>query len=218
MDPDRRAAVDALAASVRALTVSVVGTEAGAGELAAVRAGLDALTARLAAVPRPAGQRPSADRTPDGGQVPTGEAAFDPVTGAGSPVSPPLRVTRADHAATGTTRLTAVHEGAPGAAHGGVLAALMETMTGQAVITADRVRLVTRLQLRYRGPVPLHRELVLASRAGQAEPTRWQVSGTLATADDPDTVLVESTGTVLELRPDQLARHAAVTAGDTVRR
>ncbi|MCW2583106.1 MAG: hypothetical protein JWQ53_1896, partial [Klenkia sp.] len=152
------------------------------------------------------------DLLPDGGPAPTGTSAFDPATGSGSPVAPPLTVTRTHHAATGTCRLDAVQQGAPGAVHGGVLALLLETMTGQAVLGAEEPRLVSKLAIAFRGPVPQDTDLVLQARVETAEETRWRVRTTLATAADPGTVLTECQGTVLQLRPDQLARHRALRA------
>jgi acyl-coenzyme A thioesterase PaaI-like protein len=96
--------------------------------------------------------------------------------------------------------------------HGGVLALLLETMTGQAVLGDDQPRLVSKLAIAYRGPVPQDADLVLEARVTSAEDTRWRVTTTLATAADPATVLTECQGTVLQLRPDQLARHRALQA------
>ena len=208
----RRDAVDRLGAATRRLRSAVVGTEAPDDVLADVVAQLDALTDLLAAHPRAAGEPPSADRRDDGGLAPTGASAFDPATGSGSPVAPPLTVTRAHHAATGTCRLGAVQQGAPSAVHGGVLALLLETMTGQAVLGDDQPRLVSKLAIAYRGPVPQDADLVLEARVTSAEDTRWRVTTTLATAAEPGTVLTECQGTVLQLRPDQLARHRALQA------
>ncbi len=213
---DRPPPARRLADAARALSVAVVSTEAPAELLAEVADALEALAAGLTAHARPAGSPASLD----GATLSAGDRVHDPVTGWANPVAAPLTITRFAGRATGSVRLGPVHQGAPGAAHGGVLAGLLETMTGHAAGLGDRVRLVSRVAVRFRGPVPLGEDLQLRSEATAVSPTRWDVEAVLVRAVDPDTVLAESTGTVLELRPDQLEQHRVLLAGpgDTVRR
>ncbi|MDX3309741.1 hypothetical protein P1S61_11670 [Streptomyces sp. ME08-AFT2] len=55
---------------------------------------------------------------------------YGPVTGAGSPLAPPMRVTPADGGFVGRCDLGIAHEGPPGYVHGGVSAMLLDELMG----------------------------------------------------------------------------------------
>ncbi|GGW59745.1 hypothetical protein GCM10010320_45770 [Streptomyces caelestis] len=53
-----------------------------------------------------------------------------PVTGAGSPLAPPMRVAPTDGGFMGRCDLGIAHEGPPGYGHGGVSAMLLDELMG----------------------------------------------------------------------------------------
>lgn len=58
------------------------------------------------------------------------------------------------------------HQGYPGVAHGGIIAALLDEAAGRTVMIADRNRFMFtgKLEIRYRQPVPIGTPLTLAGR------------------------------------------------------
>jgi hypothetical protein len=76
-----------LAVALRRLLDAAVLTEAGADELRAVSADVDALTARLAEASRTAMPLPDADG------VRRGYRPYSPVVGTANPIAPPMTVT-----------------------------------------------------------------------------------------------------------------------------
>lgn len=63
-----------------------------------------------------------------------------------------------------------------------------------------------RLDTHYRGPVPLYTPLRLTAAITAVDGRRVTAIGTLATADDPVTPLVEATGVFVGLRSEQVRR------------
>lgn len=80
---------------------------------------------------------------------------YSPVTGAGSPLAPPMRVTAGDGGLVGQCLLGIAHEGPPGYRHGGISAMLLDELTGWACGAAGRPGMTVSLQMRYHHPVPL---------------------------------------------------------------
>ncbi|MFD7257999.1 hypothetical protein [Streptomyces sp. NPDC059874] len=61
---------------------------------------------------------------------PGGVRMYNPVTGAGSPLAPPMHVTPVAGGVTGRFRLGIAHEGPPGYGHGGISAMLLDELMG----------------------------------------------------------------------------------------
>jgi len=79
-----------------------------------------------------------------------------------------LRVTTGEGLqVTGACTLTELHQGAPGLAHGGILAAAFDEVTGYLAPLLRRPAVTGRLEVDYRLPVPLG-ELRLAARCTAA--------------------------------------------------
>lgn len=147
----REAVTGALADSVRDLLDATIRTTVDDAEITAVRAELDALTARLRAaeLPGPAGVRYNRE----GRSWSWGNA----VIGQRNAIAPPLVIVHADDAETAHAEVTlgAAYEGPPGMVHGGVSALLMDQVMGETASQFKRLTMTGTLTLRYLRPLPL---------------------------------------------------------------
>jgi acyl-coenzyme A thioesterase PaaI-like protein len=193
----QRQAIDELGEALRDLVQHASATEAPVDELLKVAAQIRDATVPLAQHPRGREQVPSAD------DLLAGVRMYNPVTGTGSGLAPPLRIELVDGVVVGTCTLGPAFEGPPMYAHGGVSALLMDQMLGYATSASGRPGLTVALVNRYRAPVPLQTPLRLTARVTAMEGRKVTAEGIIATAAAPDTALVEATGTFVALRPEQ---------------
>ena len=197
---ERRAAIDDLGAALRILVERSVATEASADDLRRVAAQVRAATLPLGEQVRRRDQLPSADDLLGGVRL------YNPVTGAGSAMAPPLRIETVDSTVVGTCTLGLAYEGPPMYVHGGFSALLMDQMLGYAITAAGNPGMTVNLVTQYRAPVPLQTPLRLTAQIAEVEGRKVTARGTIATAADPGVILVEATGVFVALRPDQARR------------
>jgi acyl-coenzyme A thioesterase PaaI-like protein len=197
---DRRRAIAELGEAHRDLVQQAVASEVPADELRRVAALTRAATEPLAASTRLRAQMPRADDLIGGIRM------YNPVTGAGSPLSPPLRIEIVDGVVVGTCELGLAFEGPPMFAHGGVSAMLLDQMLGYAASAAGSPGLTVELVTRYRKPVPLQTPLRLTAAATEFNERGVVAEGVIATADEPDKPLVEGRASFYSLRPEQAMR------------
>ena len=197
---DRRAAVAELGAELRALADLVTRTEAGAGVLRdsarRLREVAPALRGRIRSIAKPA----SVD------DLMAGVRMFNPVTGTGNPIAPPVRIEIGADGAEGWCTLGHAYEGPPMYGHGGVSAMLIDQLLGHAAAAAGHPGVTTDLSVRYRRPVPLDVPLRVWGRVIEADGRRVLAVGGITTAAEPDVALVEAEGRFARLRPDQAGR------------
>ncbi len=196
----RRAAIVELGDAVRALVEQVACTEAPEEDLRRAAAAIRAAGARLAEPARGLAQIPSADDLLGGVRM------YNPVTGSGSGIAPPLRIELVDGAVVGTCTLGIAYEGPPMCAHGGVSALLMDQILGYAASASGHPGMTVRLDTSYRAPVPLRTPLRLTAEVAEVHGRRIVVRGAIATAAEPDTPLVEAVGTFVGLRAEQASQ------------
>ncbi|MBB3085074.1 PaaI family thioesterase [Geodermatophilus sabuli] len=187
-DSDLMAAVGELGSALRELVDASVRTTVPAAVLRAAAAEARAATARLAAGRRPPTQLPSLDDPLVFRRV------YNPVSGVGSAIAPPLSISRTADGVAAEATLGLAYEGPPGYVHGGVSSLLMDQLLGSAAIAAGLWGMTVRLELDYRGPVPLSTPLQLRSRVVEAAGRKCVVTGEIATAADPERVLVAARG------------------------
>lgn len=195
---DRREAIAELGEALRTVIEQTTDTEAPAAALRECAALLQAATTPLSPHARGRAAMPSAD------DLVAGIRMYNPVTGAGSALAPPLRIELIDGVAVGTCTLGPAYEGPPTYVHGGISALLLDQMLGYAASAAGRPGLTAALDIRYRAPVPLHAPLRLEARVIETGGRSSTVTGEIATADNPHTLLVRATATFVTLRPEQL--------------
>jgi acyl-coenzyme A thioesterase PaaI-like protein len=203
-DVELMAAVTELGSALRALVDASVRTTLPAADLREAAAGTRALADRLASCTRPVEQLPELD------DVLTFRRVYNPVSGVGSALAPPLELRLADPArpaagTIGTLSLGQAYEGPPGYAHGGMSALLLDQLLGATAIAAGLWGMTVRLETDYRRPVPLRTPLELRARVVEDAGRRTVVHGTIAAAADPGTVLVEGRGVFVMPRAERLA-------------
>lgn len=202
-DHDLMAAVTDLGDALRGLVDASVTTAVDAGELRAAAAAARELTARLAARRRPRGQLSPLDHLGEFRQV------YNMVSGVGSALAPPLDVRVVEGGVVAETSFGAAYEGPPGYLHGGMSGLVMDQVLGAATIRAGLWGMTVRLELDYRGPVPLCTPVLLTGRVTEAAGRRSVVTGTIALAEDPARPLVEARGVFVAPRPETTASYFA---------
>ncbi|MGW1787188.1 PaaI family thioesterase [Streptomyces sp. NPDC002143] len=192
-----RAAIAALGHELRSLVDATVRTAASPDTLHRVADGVRTLTRQLTGRRRARAEIPSVDEFPGGVRM------YSPVTGAGSPLAPPVHVTPADGGVAGTCVLGIAHEGPPGYGHGGMSAMLLDELMGWACAAAGMPGMTISLQMRYHRPVPLQTPLRVYAKVTEVEDRKISVCGTITTAEDLSTVLVAADGVFVSPDPDR---------------
>ncbi|WP_100499943.1 PaaI family thioesterase [Geodermatophilus chilensis] len=205
-DADLMAAVTELGTALRELVDASVLTTVPADQLRAAAADARAVTARLAAAQRPATQLPVLDDPLVFRRV------YNPVSGVGSALAPPVRIRPVDGGVVGEALLGPAYEGPPGYVHGGMSSLLMDQLLGSAAIAAGLWGMTVRLEVDYRQPVPLSTPLTMQAQVTEAAGRKCVVTGTIATAAAPDRTLVEARGVFVMPREE---RHADYFGGIT---
>jgi hypothetical protein len=204
-DADLMAAVTELGAAVRDLIGTTVTTTVGAGEIRAAAELVRATTPLLAASRRPASQLPALDDPTSGRRV------YNPVSGIGSPLAPPLSIRRVEGGRLGEVAAEATlgvaYEGPPSYLHGGMSALLMDQLLGSAAGAAGLWGMTARLELDYRRPVPLETPLVLRAAVTENAGRKTVLTGTIATAAAPENTLVQACGIFVQPRPELAAAY-----------
>jgi hypothetical protein len=196
----RRAAIAELGDALRELVGQASATEVPEDVLRQVAAQV-----RQAAIPLSRRTRTRAE-LPGADDLLGGFRMYNPVTGSGSALAPPLHIEVAGNTVVGTCTLGLAFEGPPSFAHGGVSAMLLDQLLGYATSAAGHPGMTVKLETWYRAPVPLQTQLRLTAEVSEVKGRRVTARGMIATAAEPDTVLVEASGTFTGLRADQAAR------------
>jgi len=200
-DAELLAAVTELGTALRELVDASVTTTVDAAELRAAAASARSVTERLAVRRRARDQLPVLDDPVEFRRV------FNPVSGQGSPIAPPLTIRRGAGGLVAEATLGLAYEGPPSYVHGGVSALLMDQLLGSAAISAGLWGMTARLELDYRRPVPLEAPLLLRAAVTENAGRKVVVTGTIALAQAPDQPLVEARGVFVTPRPERSAEY-----------
>ena len=195
------AAVTELGSALRELVGTSVTTTVPAAELRAAAATAREVTARLAASRRRRDQLPALDDPVRFRRV------YNPVSGVGSPLAPPLAIRRVEGGVVAEAALGLPYEGPPSYVHGGMSALLMDQLLGSAAIAAGLWGMTARLELDYRRPVPLETPLLLRAAVTETAGRKVVIAGTIALAAAPDQALVEARGVFVTPRAEQSAEY-----------
>jgi acyl-coenzyme A thioesterase PaaI-like protein len=195
------AAVTELGSALRELVEASVATTVDAADLRTVAADARAATARLSARRRTRDQLPALDDPVQFRRV------FNPVSGVGSALAPPLTFRRADGGVVAEATLGLPYEGPPSYVHGGISALLMDQLLGSAAIAAGLWGMTVHLALDYRRPVPLETPLLLRAAVTENAGRKVVVTGTIALAEAPEQTLVEARGVFVTPRPERSAEY-----------
>jgi uncharacterized protein (TIGR00369 family) len=111
-----------------------------------------------------------------------------------------LRMWRVGDEVHGEVTLPPVLEGAPGIAHGGITAAVLDDVLGtQAMLGAETMSVTVHLEVDYYRPVRLGRRLTLRGRTIQIDGRKVSVAAEL---HDDDGLLAEGRGLFLCVPPE----------------
>jgi len=184
-----RTVYGALADSVRELIDATIRTEVDADEVAAVKAEIDAATARL---------RSRQCDGPFGVRFTTGGARLawgNPVIGIRNPIAPPLKIERDAEGGVFTDfHLGAAYEGPPGHVHGGISALVLDHVLGEVAANEETPRFTGTITLRYLRPTRLG-ELHAEARITRTDGFKAYAAGHLA---DDEGITVEAEGIFIQ--------------------
>jgi acyl-coenzyme A thioesterase PaaI-like protein len=186
-----RAVYEPLTESVRQLIDATIRTEADADTVAAVKADIDAATARLrsAQIDGPFGVR----YTTGGDRMAWG----NPVIGVRNPIAPPVQIHHGSDGGVFTDfSLGAAYEGPPGHVHGGVAALVLDHVLGEVAANAASPRFTGTITLRYLRTTRLGR-LHAEARITRTDGVKAFASGHLA---DDEGITVEAEGVFIQPR------------------
>ncbi|MCU1606970.1 MAG: thioesterase superfamily protein [Modestobacter sp.] len=199
-DADRAellAAVTDLGTALRELVDAAVTTTVDAASLRAAATAAREVTVGLATRRRAQRQLPALDDPIRFFRV------YNPVSGVGSPLAPPLDIRADEQGVSGEVTLGLAYEGPPGYVHGGVSALLMDQLLGAATIAVGLWGMTVHLELDYQGPLPLGTPLVLRARVIEEAGRKSVVTGTIAATADPGRTLVSARGVFVAPRPER---------------
>jgi acyl-coenzyme A thioesterase PaaI-like protein len=184
--------------AVRRLMDAVVLTTANDDDLAVAVKEIDALAARLEAL----GLRESM-RLPDEEGMRRGDRPYSPVIGAANPIAPPMTVrVLDDQTVVGECTLRPIHEGPPGAVHGGWVATVLDQLLGHATAASGNRGFTAELTVRYRRPTPYGVPLTVPGRTDEVDGRRVRASAEIV-ADG--VVTAEASALFLTPSPERLA-------------
>jgi acyl-coenzyme A thioesterase PaaI-like protein len=184
-----RAVYQPLAESVRELVDATIRTEVDPDTVAAVKAEIDAATARLRSqqIDGPFGVR----YTTGGDRMAWG----NPVIGIRNPIAPPLVIKRdADGRVFTDFDMAAPYEGPPGHVHGGIAALVLDHLLGEAASNGHNPRFTGTITMRYLRTTRLG-HLHAEARITRTDGVKTYAAGHLA---DDQGVTVEADGVFIQ--------------------
>ena len=103
--------------------------------------------------------------------------------------------------------LGAAHEGAPGRAHGGIVAGLFDDVFGFVLGVIQRPAFTGELKVRYERPTPLHRPLLCRGRLVSQQGRKLTIDGELIDPDGgADVVVARGVGLFITVDPELFAQ------------
>ncbi len=180
-----------LGPAVRRLMDASVLTKADADELAVALKEIEAIAARL----EDAGINETLPFW-DKESMRQGVRPFSPVIGEANPIAPPMTVRVVGDAVVGECTMRPIHEGPPGAVHGGWVATLLDQLLGHATAASGNPGFTAELTVRYRRPTPYGVPLTLRGRTDDVDGRRVRASAEIVVDD-----VVTAEATALFLKP-----------------
>jgi len=203
--PTETAARRAAGRAVRDLGHVLVGHHAPAERLAGVAGALASITDELRA-------GPSRQRDPaQFGRYVDHESPADvllesyddrPFSGRASPWGLDVEAHRRGDEVEAVLTLRSAHEGAPGRAHGGIVAGLFDDVFGFVLGVIGQPAFTGELKVRYERATPLHRRLLCRGRLAHRSGRKLHIEGELIDITEPDQpLLARGTGLFITVDP-----------------
>ena len=104
------------------------------------------------------------------------------------------------------------HQGFPGIAHGGISAAAMDEAMGWAMYAAGAWAVTARMEVKYRGPLPLEQEVLVTAEVTSTRGRRLEAEAKIHTLSGE--LLAEAHGLFLRMPEDRTAELNAIFLGD----
>ncbi len=98
------------------------------------------------------------------------------------------------------------HQGAPGVAHGGIVAAALDEASGSLLMPLQIPAVTVKLDVTFTAPARLHRELTLTSRLTAREGRKLYIDTALTDADTP---IATSRAIFVEVGPEHFHQFGA---------
>jgi acyl-coenzyme A thioesterase PaaI-like protein len=177
-----------LAAATRRIIDGLVSTSASAADLAVLAEQVETAAATLAE------HRLTREYTvAEGSLIPDKDAFLEasPISGPSNPVAAPIDVAIEDDAVRGTAVFGHAYEGPPGCLHGGFIAAVYDEILGMANAIEGSPGMTGTLEIVYRRPTPLHRELRFEATLDRVEGRKRYCSARMWAGE---TLCTEATG------------------------
>ncbi|HEY4668417.1 MAG TPA: PaaI family thioesterase [Tepidiformaceae bacterium] len=113
------------------------------------------------------------------------KAMFDssPLIGLANPIAPPITISVTEKGIEGRVTYGAAYEGPVGHAHGGVVASGFDEVLGMVQSLGGNPGMTGTLNVRYRSPTPLHREVVFRGWIERVDGRKTFTAGTLHAGD-----------------------------------
>lgn len=204
LPPGQRAERRRLAAAIRRLADLCLTTEAPEEAMRAASYGVERVLDGLKPYPAPSAY----DRLKAGIHDPGNFGDRVAIVGPANPISPPVVLKGDGEVALGLFTFTAIHQGAPGRAHGGLIAAVFDQTFGYAALRRGLSCVTGSLTVNYLRPtpigVPLRIEVYFTSTVGRE---------TILTAKlfDADRELANASGLFIEIDPTTFTRKLSST-------
>lgn len=195
-----------MAQATRRAIAELLSTTATDDDLAEAAALVERAAEVLAARPHGRPYQGSAE----GSLGPVSFVDHSPFVGWLNPLAPPIRVEVVDDQVIGTAVYGAPYEGPPGCLHGGFIAAGFDEILGFVQSLGGQAGMTAKLEIAYRSPTPLHREVRYVGRVVSVEGRKILTHATLS---DGDRLCAEATGLFISISPEVFQRLLSSRAG-----
>lgn len=110
-----------------------------------------------------------------------------------------------DHRVHASMRLDERHQGAPGFAHGGIIATALDDTLGTVLYTLKRPAVTARLTVEYRRPMFIHTDYAIVAWCGGVDGRKLDLRGEIRTGDGE--VVAEAQGLFIEVAIEHFAQN-----------
>ena len=166
---------------------------------------VEQLEAGSAPVARPADYFATDPRPAEGAEVMAfSDRAF---SGPANPTAMEVDMRRDGNGVRAVVTFGAAFESAPGRAHGGSVCAVVDDVLGYLMVCLGIAAYTARLEIDYRGGVPIDEPVIFTGREIRREGRKSHVELTVRAGNTPDSAppLIEAAGLFVIVPPDQLA-------------